>query len=112
MPSLNAERPGQDVLYHRRYGYSLHPLAAPRRVYLPRVAAPEVFGVVLEEKGVERPAEAVDVEVLEVGLGLLRHECPKVAPRDGKRLLRPEVSERLGLQGDGIVIEPVLEEYA
>ena len=55
----------EHILYYRTDGYTLYPLSSPVGRYLPRVAAPKLFGVSFKKHPVEHPAEAVYVKVFE-----------------------------------------------
>ena len=66
---LHIEKSAQIVFYYTEHGKALCPLPAPGSVYLARMPAPEVFGIVFKEHPVKSFAEIVDVKVFEIVLG-------------------------------------------
>ena len=73
------------------------------------MAAPHLLRVALEEYAVQHPAEAVDIEVFQGGLGALVDTGEQIAEPCFERGEEAHVADGGPLQGDGIVEEMALE---
>ena len=102
----------EDILEDPRHRKALCALRAPGGIDFARVPAPEVFGIILEEHGIELSPEAVDIEVFKVVFRQLVQHGAEIAEAAFHCRFEAHVPESLRLQGDRIGVELTVEENA